>query len=40
MKTTLSLSQQRFGERAQNYVTSTTHAKGADLERLLELAQP
>ena len=40
MKTTLSLSQQRFGEHAQNYVTSPTHAKGADLERLVELAQP
>ena len=35
-----SLSQQRFGEHAQNYVTSQTHAKGADLDRLLELAQP
>lgn len=34
------LSQQRFGEHAQNYVTSQTHAKGADLERLVELAQP
>jgi len=34
------LSQQRFGVHAQNYVTSQTHAKGADLERLLELAQP
>ena len=34
------LSQQRFGEHAQNYVTSQTHAKGADLDRLLELAQP
>lgn len=35
-----SLSQQRFGEHAQNYVTSPTHAKGADLDRLVELAQP
>jgi len=34
------LSQQRFGEHAQNYVTSQTHAKGADLDRLLEIAQP
>ena len=36
----LSLSQQRFGEHAQNYVTSTTHAKGADWDRLVEIAQP
>jgi 2-polyprenyl-3-methyl-5-hydroxy-6-metoxy-1,4-benzoquinol methylase len=35
-----SLSQQRFGAHAQNYVTSPVHAKGADLDRLLELAQP
>ncbi|HOT90618.1 MAG TPA: methyltransferase domain-containing protein [Anaerolineae bacterium] len=35
-----SLSQQRFGVHAQNYVTSATHAKGADLDRLLELARP
>jgi len=35
-----SLSQQRFGAHAQNYVTSAVHAKGADLDRLLELAQP
>lgn len=34
------LSQQRFGAHAQNYVTSQTHAKGADLDRLLEIAQP
>ena len=34
------LSQQRFGESAENYVKSPTHAKGADLERLVELAQP
>ena len=40
MKQAQSLSQQRFGEHAQNYVTSPTHAKGAGLERLIELAQP
>jgi len=34
------LSQQRFGTHAQNYVTSPVHAKGADLDRLLEIAQP
>ncbi|HOU16140.1 MAG TPA: methyltransferase domain-containing protein [Anaerolineae bacterium] len=37
---TSTLSQQRFGAHAQNYVTSLVHAKGADLDRLLELAQP
>lgn len=35
-----SQAQQRFGQRAQGYVSSQTHAKGADLERLVELAQP
>jgi ubiquinone/menaquinone biosynthesis C-methylase UbiE len=35
-----SLSQERFGKYAQGYVKSQTHAKGYDLERLLELAQP
>lgn len=33
-------SQQRFGQFAQNYVTSATHAKGADLQRLYEMANP
>lgn len=32
--------QARFGEHAQEYVKSATHAKGDDLERLLVLAQP
>lgn len=32
--------QARFTQYAQGYVTSKSHAKGADLERLLELAQP
>jgi ubiquinone/menaquinone biosynthesis C-methylase UbiE len=32
--------QARFGKYAQHYVTSQTHAAGADLERLLQLAQP
>ncbi|MBN2391178.1 MAG: methyltransferase domain-containing protein [Anaerolineae bacterium] len=40
MESTYKLSQQRFGAHAQNYVTSQTHAKGADLDRLLEIAQP
>ena len=34
------LSQQRFGQFAQNYVTSVPHAQGEDLVRLLALAQP
>lgn len=33
-------SEARFGEFASKYVTSASHAKGADLARLLELAQP
>lgn len=32
--------QARFAQFAQGYITSKSHAKGADLERLLELAQP
>jgi ubiquinone/menaquinone biosynthesis C-methylase UbiE len=32
--------QQRFGQYAQGYVESKSHAEGADLERLVELAQP
>lgn len=34
------LSQQRFGQYAQSYVTSQVHAQGEDLERLLAIAQP
>ncbi len=34
------LSQRRFAQYAEAYVTSTTHAQGADLDRLLDLAQP
>jgi ubiquinone/menaquinone biosynthesis C-methylase UbiE len=34
------LSQQRFGRLAQDYVTSKTHAKGEELDRLVEIAQP
>jgi ubiquinone/menaquinone biosynthesis C-methylase UbiE len=34
------LSQQRFTQYAQGYVTSKAHAKGAELERLVEIAQP
>jgi ubiquinone/menaquinone biosynthesis C-methylase UbiE len=35
-----SLSQQRYSQFAQGYVSSSSHAKGADLDRLLELARP
>ena len=35
-----SLSQERFGRFAKGYVTSQTHAKGFELERLLDIAQP
>ena len=31
---------QRFGRFAEGYVTSKTHAKGVELERLLEIARP
>ena len=35
-----SLSQARYSQFADGYVTSATHAHGSDLERLLALAQP
>ena len=31
---------QRFGRFAKGYVTSKTHAKGTELDRLVEIAQP
>lgn len=34
------LSQQRYTKYGHGYVTSKTHAKGAELERLLAMAQP
>ena len=34
------LSQQRYTEFAESYITSETHAKGSDLDRLLAIAQP
>jgi len=34
------LSQERYSKFAQRYVNSSTHAAGADLEKLLEIAQP
>ena len=35
-----SLSKERYNQFADGYVKSETHAKGADLDRLVELAQP
>lgn len=35
-----SLSRERFGRLAEGYVTSKSHAKGADLDRFVEFAQP
>jgi len=35
-----SLSQQRFSKFAGSYVTSRVHAKGAELDRLVKIAQP
>lgn len=35
-----SLSQKRFGQFAGQYVTSQSHAQGADLDRLVEIANP
>ena len=35
-----SLVQQQFGVHAQNYVTSTVHAQGESLNRMVELVQP
>ena len=40
MRDSKSLSQQRYNQFAQGYVTSQSHAKGADLDRLVEIAQP
>ena len=34
------LSQQRYTQYAEGYITSETHAKGSDLDRLLAIAQP
>jgi ubiquinone/menaquinone biosynthesis C-methylase UbiE len=35
-----SLSQEHFGRTAGHYLTSTPHARGASLERMVELVQP
>ncbi|MGD9091568.1 MAG: methyltransferase domain-containing protein [Anaerolineales bacterium] len=39
-QTSKSLSQIRFNKFAKSYVTSETHAKGIELQRLVEIAQP
>lgn len=36
----LALSQRQFGANAQNYATSVVHAKGASLERIVEMLEP
>jgi len=36
----LQASQQQFGANAANYATSTVHAKGASLQRLVDLVRP
>ena len=35
-----SLSRKRYTRFAEGYVTSKTHAKGTELDRLVEIAQP
>ncbi len=40
MTSDINLGPQRFGRFAKGYVTSKSHARGAELERLLEIAQP
>jgi ubiquinone/menaquinone biosynthesis C-methylase UbiE len=34
------MSRERFGQYAAGYVTNQTHAKGSELDRLIEIAQP
>ena len=40
MRDSKSLSQARYTQFAEGYITSQTHAKGSDLQRLLAIAQP
>jgi SAM-dependent methyltransferase len=40
MSDSKNLSRERFGQYAAGYVTNTTHAKGSELDRLIEIAQP
>lgn len=39
-KDSKSLSQERYTQYAEGYVTSQTHAKGSDLDRLIAIAEP
>lgn len=39
-KDSKALSQERYTQYAEGYITSRTHAKGADLERLIAIAEP
>ena len=40
MSDSKSMSRERFGQYAAGYVTNQTHAKGSELDSLLEIAQP
>ena len=40
MSDSKSMSRERFGQYAAGYVTNQTHAKGSELDRLIEIAQP
>lgn len=40
MSDSKSMSRERFGQYAVGYVTNQTHAKGSELDRLIEIAQP
>ncbi|MFL7790536.1 MAG: methyltransferase type 11, partial [Anaerolineae bacterium] len=37
---TKTLSQERYTQYAQGYVTSKAHAQGSELERLVDIARP
>ena len=39
-KDSKALSEERYAKFAQGYVSSPSHAKGYDLDRLVEIAQP
>lgn len=40
MSDSKSMSRERFGQYAAGYVTNQTHAKGSELDRLIDIAQP
>lgn len=39
-KDSKALSEERYTQYAEGYVTSQTHAKGSDLDRLIAIAEP